>query len=150
MDLYQDFKVILNTGKKVLLLKADAACDCVSEGILAGEPDAHCPICKGTGFTRTKIITEKIRSGFLDVKKDTGLENQTFEKIKNEILVFYFPFNYDHINAKDIIVTLKHNASNEIVKPFTNLVYYKVINIKEAIVDDFKFIKIIGEKFQYM
>ena len=145
MDLYNDFKVLLNSGKKVLLLKAGNLCNCASQNILA-EHNIHCPKCLGTGKIRTSILTEKIRYGFLDIKKDTNIEKQTYEKIKNSIHVFYFPFNYEHINMSDIIVTLKHNSKNEIMLPLKKETYYKVIDFIEDVYNDFKYLKIVGEK----
>ena len=145
MNIYDEYKVLLNTGKKVMLLKSGGMCECYSQNIL-NEPDIHCEKCYGTGFSRTKIITEKIRYGFLDIKKDTNIEKQSYEKIKNSIQVFYFPFNYDHINMKDIIVTLKHNSSNEILLPFKKETFFKVIDVKENVKDNFKYLKIVAEK----
>ena len=145
MNIYDEYKVLLNTGKKVMLLKNGGVCECYSKNIL-NEPDIHCEKCYGTGFIRTKIVTEKIRYGFLDIKKDTNIEKQSYEKIKNSIQVFYFPFNYDHINMKDIIVTLKHNSSNEILLPFKKETFFKVIDFKENVKDNFKYLKIVAEK----
>ena len=145
MNVYENYKTILNKGKKVLLLKSGGACNCYSENIL-NEPDVHCPKCKGTGFLRTKILTEKIRYGFLDIKKDTNIEKQSYEKIKNSVQVFYFPFNYDHIDMKDIIVVLKHDSSNKLIYPYKEETFFKVIDKKENIIDDFKYIKIVAEK----
>ena len=145
MNIYEEYKVLLNKGKKVMLLKSGGTCECFSNNIL-DEPDIHCTNCYGTGFKRTKIITEKIRYGFLDIKKDTNIEKQNYEKIKNSIQIFYFPFNYDHINMKDIIVTLKHNSSNEILLPFKKETFFKVIDVKENVKDNFKYLKIVAEK----
>ena len=142
---YHQLKVILNTGKQVLLLKAGNSCDCYSANIL-NEPDIHCDKCFGTGFLRTKILTEKIRYGFLDIKKDTNLEKQNYEKIKNSIQIFYFPFNYEHIDFKDIIVTLKHDSNNKILKPIKEEIYFKVLDKKENVINNFKYIKVVAEK----
>lgn len=145
MAYYDSLKTLLNSGKKVLLLKGGGICDCATKNILE-EPDIHCQKCLGTGKIRTAILTEKIRYGFLDIKKDTNLEKQSYEKIKNSIQIFYFPFNYDHINMGDIIVTLKHNSSNEIVFPLKKEIYFKVLDFKEDVYKDFKYLKVVGEK----
>ena len=145
MNIYDNYKVLLNKGKQVFLLKSGGTCECYSKNIL-NEPDIHCTTCYGTGTIRTKILTEKIRYGFLDIKKDTNIEKQNYEKIKNSIQIFYFPFNYDHIDMEDIIVTLKHDSSNVLLKPFKEETYFKVVDKKENVIDDFKYLKIVAEK----
>ena len=56
MNIYEEYKVLLNKGKKVMLLKSGGTCECLSNNIL-DEPDIHCTNCYGTGFKRRKILT---------------------------------------------------------------------------------------------
>ena len=47
---------------------------------------------------------------------------------------------------KDIIVVLKHDSSNKLIYPYKEETFFKVIDKKENIMDDFKYLKIVAEK----
>lgn len=147
-DLYNSFKDASETGQQVLILKADKPCTCVStEGIYSGEADPHCNLCYGTGYTRYAILSEKVR---YEAFKRVATEYQDFEKIKQNKLIFYFPHNYKHIGYKDIIVLLKHDNKNNLIKPIVKDMYLKVVDDKEKFKDDFMYMRIMAEKINYI
>lgn len=147
----EEFKEILESGVKVLILKNTGICECVKDdGLYAGESDYDCKKCYGTGSAFTKILTEKIRKEESSAGKGSSLESQEFEKNKGENNIFYFPFNYDHLNSKDIICTLKHDNRNNLIKPLVIENFFKVVGKVKREMDDFIFLKITGEKIKYV
>lgn len=134
------FEEASDTGRKVLILKADGTCDCFNPNDLTNsEPNPKCNECFGTGKFRTMIRTEKIRYE-LNVetyKEYLGLTRETFD-----VYSFFFPEYYGHLTNADIIVTFDEKE--------VAIAAFEIVNIEKFVKDKFVYYEVFGRKITYL
>lgn len=137
-----DFDKISSTGMPVLILKNKKECDCYSrEELLDSEPNPYCSKCYGTGYERTKIITENIRHEVLS-SGSKYYEKTFYNTTINDYRIFFMPEKYKFITTEDLICTLDEN--NKIIS------VYKVINKERYNAETFVYYEIYGQKLNFL
>lgn len=158
----EKFDEISKTGYQVVILRDVGKCDCMESNKYEEEnpivpqddilgliddievADPKCNKCLGTGRKLFPILTNKIR-----VASSTTVENfeeQLLELTKDNILNFYFPYNYEFLTLKDYIATVKMDSKNNVIFPVEYLDIYKISDIELFVRNEFKFYKISGTK----
>lgn len=147
------FKELSDTGINFLIYEDIGQCDCCdlnSEDLFLREPNPHHKDCLGTGKKRKIHVTKKLRFLYTSVTKDSNLEKQSFEKVKNEYLTVYFPENYSNLKYTDIIAMIKLDNSNNLIKPIQPVSFYKIVAIDDFYDGDFKFYSVKMNKILYL
>lgn len=133
--LKEKFQAASETGKNIIILKAMEECDCFDKNdLLNSEPDPHCTKCYGTGKTRLKIITEKVRFDYITSKETTSI----IENIEDDV-AFYLGEIYSSINNEDIFII-----------PGKSMKCYSVQDTIPNIYNDFMFLEILGKKIPFL
>lgn len=133
------FEKISKTGIRFLVLKKVGDCYCkkTDGDLFEILPDPLCKNCNGTGYARKKVLTEKLRFQYVELKTSS------------DFATVYFPENFK-INYEDLVVFLKVDSSNELIEPMKVDVYCKIVSIMPSIVDDFSFKELTLKKLHYI
>lgn len=165
----EKFEEISKTGYQVVILRDIEKCSCtnkkpqdksrlensfiedellleVTDDIEVADP--NCPMCLGTGRKLFPILSNKIRvtNAGNNLSVNGNLEIQLVELVKNDTLVFYFPYNYEFLTMKDYIAVVKMDSQNNVILPVEYVDIYKINNIEIFVRNEFKYYKIYGIK----
>lgn len=164
----EKFDEISKTGYQVVILRDTEQCDCVKHEKKENDDgtnfvddsllldvvdeielaDPSCKKCFGTGRKLFPILTNKIRVTIQgsSISANQNLEVQLIELIKDDALIFYFPYNYEFLTLRDYIAIPKLDSKNNVILPVEYTEVYKIKNIEMFVRNDFKFYKVYSSK----